>query len=77
METHWLEHGSASPVFFWRHACVLLEVFAEEALVGEVHFLSYFFDGQCAGAEEHTELKHDIIVNPLIGCFPADLPDAL
>ena len=64
-------------VFFWRHARVLLEVFAEETLVWKVHLLCYLLDRQRTGAEKYAKLQHHVAVDPFTWSLPAHLPDGL
>ena len=47
---------------------MLLEVFAQERLVGEVQLVGYLLDVLGRVLQQHTHFQNDIVVNPVSGC---------
>ena len=45
---------------------MFLEILPEETLVGEVHFFCYFLDVLGRVLEQYTQLKGDVVVNPVV-----------
>lgn len=54
---------------------MLFEVFPEKRLVGEIQVLRDFLDALSGIAQEHSDFKRYVIVNPFVGCAPTDLLD--
>ena len=68
---------AALPIFRRRHADMLFEVFAQEALVGEVEVVSDLLDALRCVFQQVAELQRHVGVDPLVGCLVADLLDDL
>ena len=58
----------AFPVSRGRHAGVLHEEPAKEALVGEIEFLRYLFDAHTGCFQQYPDFHDNITVNPFVGC---------
>ena len=56
---------------------MLFEVFAQEALVGEVEVVSDLLDALRCVFQQVAELQRHVGVDPLVGCLVADLLDDL
>ena len=56
---------------------MLLEVFAQEALVSEVEVVGDLLDAFRGVFQQVAELKRHVGVDPLVGCLVADLLDDL
>lgn len=59
---------STASVFRRRHTHMLLEILAEERLIGEVKALCYLLDAALCVAQKHAQLHRNVCVNPLVGC---------
>ena len=58
---------SAASVFRRRHAHMLLEILAEERLVGEVEALCYLLNAMLRVAQKHAQLHRNVCVYPFVG----------
>ena len=54
---------------------MLLEVLAQERLVGEVEFFGYLLDAFRGVLQQYAQLKDDVAVYPVIRRTPADALD--
>ena len=60
-------------VFAGAHAYMLLEVLAEERLVGEVHLLGNILDAERGVLQNDAQLERHVVVYPLVGRALANL----
>ena len=65
------------PVIGRTDTYMLLEIFREERLVGEMQFFGDFLDALRRVLELHTDFQYHIVVNPLIRCTLANEFDGL
>lgn len=61
---HKTDSGEFTPICCRRQPCLMLEIFAEKRLVGEIQTIRYLLYCQVGGLQKHLGLHRDIALYP-------------